>query len=101
MTEYVLLELGNALSRCKVRHRYAPFVEHLFVNPEAEVVPASTDLFRQGLRLFASRPDKTWSMVDCISFAVMKKHRLIDALTADRHFEQAGFRALLLQSRTP
>ena len=101
VTEYVLLELGNALSRSKIRHRYAPFVEHLFLNPEAEVVSASTDLFRQGLRLFTARPDKTWSMVDCISFAVMKKRRLIDALTADRHFEQAGFRALLLQPRNP
>jgi predicted nucleic acid-binding protein len=44
--------------------------------------------------LFAARPDKDWSLVDCISFVVMKQRRLKDALTTDRHFEQAGFRAL-------
>ena len=36
-----------------------------------------------------------WSLVDCISFVVMEERRLGDALTTDRHFEQAGFKALL------
>jgi predicted nucleic acid-binding protein len=34
VTEYVLLELGNALSRSKYRHRYVPFVEHLLSDPD-------------------------------------------------------------------
>ncbi len=41
------------------------------------------------------RPDKDWSLTDCISFVVMEEHGITDALTGDHHFEQAGFRALL------
>jgi predicted nucleic acid-binding protein len=95
VTEYVLVELGNALSRSKYRHRYVPFVEHLLMDSDTVFVRASSRFFDQGRRLFASRPDKVWSMVDCISFVVMKQRRLTDALTTDHHFGQAGFKALL------
>jgi hypothetical protein len=74
---------------------YVPFVEELLNDPGAVFVPASPALFRQGRALFAARPDKEWSLVDCISFVVMKQRRLKEALTTDRHFVQAGFRALL------
>ncbi len=46
---------------------------------------------RRGLDLYQSRPDKAWSLTDCISFIVMGDERLDDALTGDRHFAQAGF----------
>ena len=45
--------------------------------------------------LFAERPDKDWSLTDCISFVVMQEQGICEALTADHHFEQAGFVALL------
>ena len=45
--------------------------------------------------LFAKRPDKEWSLTDCISFIVMQEYGLTEALTADHHFEQAGFTILL------
>ncbi|HLE87746.1 MAG TPA: hypothetical protein VI727_08795 [Candidatus Brocadiaceae bacterium] len=41
--------------------------------------------------------DKEWGLVDCISFVVMKKHGIKDALAADDHFIQAEFNALLLE----
>ncbi len=95
VTEYVLVELGSALSHSRDRDRYVPFVEVLLSHPETVYLPASEQLFRQGRRLFAARPDKDWSLVDCISFVVMKQRRLSDALTTDHHFEQAGYRVLL------
>jgi len=52
-------------------------------------------LFDRGCELYISRSDKEWSLTDCISFVVMRREELTDALTADRHFEQAGFSALL------
>ena len=64
-----------------------------------EVVPASADWLNTGVNLFAARPDQTWSLTDCISFSVMTQRNLTDALTADRHFEQAGFRAASLSAR--
>ena len=44
---------------------------------------------------FAARPDKEWSLTDCISFVAMNERDITDALTSDHHFEQAGFRILL------
>lgn len=52
-------------------------------------------LVRRGLALYNERPDKEWQLTDCISFIVMSDEGLSDALTGDRHFEQAGFKALL------
>ena len=52
-------------------------------------------IYDQGFALFSARLDKEWSMTDCISFAVMQREGLNEALTADHHFEQAGFVALL------
>jgi uncharacterized protein len=95
VTEYVLVELGGAFSKARNRQAYVPFVRHLLADPSTLFIPASSDLFQRGLALFAARPDKDWSLVDCISFVVMKQHRLTDALTTDDHFKQAGFKRLL------
>ena len=51
--------------------------------------------FERGMLLYARRGDKDWSMTDCISFEIMKDRGLREALTADHHFEQAGFNILL------
>ena len=47
------------------------------------------------MELFDSRPDKLWSLTDCISFVLMQDQNVNAALAADRHFEQAGFVPLL------
>jgi len=47
------------------------------------------------VKLYSERPDKEWGLTDCVSFVVMEAHGIRDALTADEHFEQAGFRALM------
>jgi predicted nucleic acid-binding protein len=46
------------------------------------------------MKLYRSRPDKRWSLTYCISFVVMADEGLAEALTGDRRFEQAGFKAL-------
>ena len=55
----------------------------------------SDTLFARGFNLYRQRSDKAWSLTDCISFVVMADEGLNEALTGDRHFEQAGFTALL------
>jgi predicted nucleic acid-binding protein len=72
-----------------------PFLEFLRSHPKAFIVPTTDELFERGVRLYGSRPDKRWSLTDCISFVVMDEHRIADALTGDHDFEQAGFVALL------
>ena len=56
---------------------------------------ADSFYFDEGVRLYVARPDKDWSLTDCISFVVMRERGITEALTGDRHFEQAGFVALL------
>jgi predicted nucleic acid-binding protein len=67
-------------------------------DPNVTFVPATDDLFRKGFDLFSSRSDKSWTLTDCISFIVMEEAGLTEALTGDRHFVQAGFEALLLET---
>lgn len=94
-THYVLMELGNALSQAEHRATFVALVRQLRGDPNTVLTPASDDLLNQGLALFSRRVDKDWSLTDCISFEVMGREGITDALTGDRHFAQAGFRALL------
>lgn len=94
-TEWVLAEVGNALSAPDNREVFLETLRSIRDQADFEIVAATTGGFERGVDLFARRPDKAWSLVDCISFVAMKDRGISDALTADRHFEQAGFVALL------
>ena len=94
-TDFVLLEVGNFLARSSDRPVFLELLERLRASALTEVVPADRALLDAGVELYRRRLDKDWSLTDCISSVVMEEHGLKDALTADRHFEQAGFVALL------
>jgi predicted nucleic acid-binding protein len=70
-------------------------LRQLQADTDAVIIPATTDLFSQGHELYAHRPDKDWSLTDCISFITMQEKEVTEALTADHHFEQAGFALLI------
>ena len=92
---FVLLEVGNAISRAALRSRFVEFYTWLLEHPRVRIVPSSEKLFHRGYELYAARKDKDWSLTDCISFVVMRDEDLQTALTHDQHFEQAGYQALL------
>jgi uncharacterized protein len=94
-TSWVLAELGAFMSQPPARALCLKLFQQLAQEPLVEVVPADQKQFDSGLALFADRPDKCWSLIDCISFDLMNARGITDALSADHHFEQAGFRALL------
>ncbi len=94
-TAWVLTEVANALSSPPDRRSFLNLLPRLRANASTEIVPPGAELFERGLDLYARRPDKAWSLTDCISFVVMADRGLTEALTGDHHFEQAGFRALL------
>ena len=93
-TEWVLIELADALCAPASRGEVIAFLRSVRSDPQFEVVGYDADVFRDGMNLFEARPDKSWSLTDCISFAAMSARELVDALTADHHFEQAGFHAI-------
>jgi len=94
-TEWVLLELADGLSDTDNRPLFSTIRSGLHTNPFAEVIPLNMALHERAIDLYTRRADKNWSLTDCVSFLVMEDRGLTDALTADRHFEQAGFVALL------
>jgi predicted nucleic acid-binding protein len=90
-TEWVLMELADALSAPAARSTAVRFLQAVRADPSFEIVGYDPAVYRAGFDLFAGRPDKAWPLTDCISFAVMTQRGLSEALTADHHFEQAGF----------
>ena len=94
-TEFVLWEFVNQLSMPVNRARAHAMLAGARENPSIQIREPAPELFRAGLTLHAERADKSWSLTDCVSFVVMQEANITDALTYDRHFEQAGFRALL------
>ncbi len=94
VTEAVLTEVADALSSS---HRLGAvrFIRRCYDTANIHVVPVDTALLDRALALYEARADKTWGLTDCISFIVMEDLGLADAVTADRHFIQAGYRALM------
>jgi uncharacterized protein len=93
-TEAVLTEIANSLSSIN-RSGASRFIEEAYRAANIKIVSVDRALFHRALELYRQRPDKLWSLTDCISFVVMREQSLRDALTADHHFEQAGFVALI------
>ena len=95
VTDCVLLEIGNSLAR-NYRVQAVTAINNFLTSLEIEIVSLDQELFLRAFDLYRSRMDKTWGLVDCVSFVVMWDRGIEDALTNDRHFQQAGFRALML-----
>ena len=94
---FVFLDASYAIALSKQRFREAAIklLDALESDSNVEIVPLAEDLYQEGLQLYHERKDKEWGITDCISFVVMEKRRIKAALTADAHFEQAGFMSLL------
>jgi predicted nucleic acid-binding protein len=69
-------------------------VKDLMSKPDIHVIAQSRRSFLEGLALYNERPDKGYSLTDCISMQTMRQEGLTEVLTNDRHFEQEGFRAM-------
>lgn len=89
-TDAVLLEIGNALSRI-ARSEAMAVLRHFQTAPEVTIVSLMPELMTSALNLYAKYHDKTWGLVDCVSFVVMQERKISFALAFDRHFIQAGF----------
>jgi len=98
ITEAIFAEVGNALSAFN-RNGAVQFIQQCYRTDNIKIVNVDTELLMKALALYQSRSDKTWGLTDCISFVVMQQQSLTDAVTGDRHFVQAGFHALMLDTQ--
>lgn len=94
-TVWTLTEFANHMCDPANRSEFLSTLLDLQSHDDFEIVPADQALWEEGVQLYADRPDKSWSLTDCISFVVMAREGITEALTGDHHFEQAGFVALL------
>jgi uncharacterized protein len=94
-TRAILLELGAALSGLRHRAIAADMLRAIEADPAIEIVGLDDALYSDALEIFAQHQDKEWSLTDCVSFVVMRARGVDQALSADHHFQQMGFAALL------
>ncbi len=94
-TEFVLLEVSNALCTSAWREKGVKLIDGLRSLADLQIVAADTTLLAEGWQLYWSRLDKEWSLTDCTSMTVLQKERIDQVFTSDHHFEQAGFIKLL------
>jgi predicted nucleic acid-binding protein len=95
LTEYLTF---FATAPEQFRRQAAESVERMLASSAIRVIPQSRESFLAGLQLYRARPDKGYSLVDCISMQTMRQEGLSEVLTNDRHFEQEGFKALFRDS---
>ncbi|MGE0085347.1 MAG: type II toxin-antitoxin system VapC family toxin [Desulfococcaceae bacterium] len=93
-TDAVLLEIGNALAK-GYKNESVDIIEEFLHSDDTEIVHLSPELFRQAFELYKTYQDKEWGLIDCVSFVVMRKRKIRQALTFDKHFAQAGFQVLM------
>jgi len=98
VTDWIIAETGNGLARSRFRRLFVEAVRLLSTSREFRIVYVDDELLTRAIELYQTRPDKDWGLVDCASFVLMNEEDIGEALTSDRHFEQAGFRRLLGRS---
>lgn len=96
-TDAVLGELETFFAEKgpELRTMVSKYIGELENDPNLSVLPGSREVTRKARKLFAERPDKGYSSVDCNSMVTMKDRDIRLVLTYDEHFEQEGFVALL------
>jgi predicted nucleic acid-binding protein len=95
LTDWVIAETGNGLARSRTKPQFDSVVQQMMDAPSVELVYVGRELLQRALSMYVQHKDKSWGLVDCASFVVMRDRGILDAFTTDAHFEQAGFRRLL------
>ena len=95
ITHAIVLEIGNALAGPRYRRLAITALDSMETDDKVTIIPLTEELFEMGYKLYRTRMDKEWGLIDCVSFVTMKQLGIAESLTTDLHFQQAGFAALL------
>jgi predicted nucleic acid-binding protein len=96
-TDEVLIEFLGLLRKGgeHIRRQGVRMVREILANPNVKVLAQSRDSFLRGMGLYEQRPDKEYSLTDCISMNAMRSEAVTKVLTDDHHFKQEGFDVLM------
>ena len=96
-SEMILSEVLNyfADKGTVLRQAAAALAEQIQNDPNSLVVPQTSMQFKNALRFYQQRQDKSWGLTDCASILIMQAEGINEALAHDVNFKQAGFTALL------
>ncbi len=100
-TEWILSEFLAFLARPPARDAAVRMVDSIRASAGTEIIRASHESWERGFHLYRARPDKAWSLVDCISIQVCEELGIEDVFTRDHHFEQAGLHILVPHANEP
>jgi predicted nucleic acid-binding protein len=95
-TDEVLTEFLNFFSTFESSMRLGAVqrVQDILQSDTVQLIPQNRSTFTLGVELYRQRPDKEYSLTDCISMQTMKQLEITEVLTHDRHFSQEGFTIL-------
>src|SRR6266568_5728053 len=96
-TNYIITELVALLSSRyhQPRQQVIEAINAIKKDASVEVVHIERAIDDEAWALLEARLDKEWSLVDASSFIVMQHSGMTEALTTDRHVNQAGLTKLL------
>jgi predicted nucleic acid-binding protein len=95
-TQEVLVEFASAMASNEfLRSAASTLIESILADSKYVVLPQTHSSFLAGLQLYRDRPDKQYSLVDCISMNACRAEGIHEVLTNDHHFEQEGFAILI------
>jgi len=94
-TAWVFTELGDGLAAPRDRGVFVRWLDRFSTDTACRLILPTPALFQAGTDLYRVRSDKSWSLTDCLAFVTMAQEGIAEALTADHHFTQAGFTAIL------
>jgi len=94
-SDWVLMEVADALAKSDCRARVGEFILQLRQSAGCEIIAETREILDRALAIYGQHADKEWTLTDCTSFVIMRDRGIMEALTQDHHFEQAGFTALL------
>lgn len=95
-TNLVMTEVVTFFANRGMHAKAVEVGNRLLVSRVVRMIHVDEQLFATGFEYLSNRSDKRFSMTDCVSFVVMERLGISEALSFDAHFEQAGFTRLPL-----
>jgi len=93
-SNHIVDELATLLGRLAGFRYAADRVEVLYSSESVEVLSSTREDEVEALQWMRKYADKEISFTDCVSFAMMRRHRIRMAFTFDRHFRDSGFQVI-------